>query len=140
MKNSLKISVTTLFLLMFFSVSAMPFVSSAEIQQGTGKDKSGLVPCGNKTGDSEACDFNDLLALGTNLIKYLVLLSIPLAAISFAWAGFLYLSSGGNEDKATKAKEIFWKVLKGFLFVITAWLIVYTLTSLLNPDFSLLKK
>ncbi|MSR73301.1 hypothetical protein EXS61_01705 [Candidatus Parcubacteria bacterium] len=139
MKNSLKIGTATLFLFMIFSVSAMPFVASAEIQPGTLKTKAGLVPCGNKPGDTEQCDFNDLLALGMNLIKYLVLLSIPLAAISFAWAGFLYLSSGGSEEQAKKAKKIFWQVLTGFLFVITAWLIVYTLTSLLKTDFSLLK-
>lgn len=141
MKNSIKISIITFFSLMIFSMSAMPLVVSA-----VAKEPSGLVPCGNvssgadvKEIQAQECNFNDLLALGTNIIKYLVLVSIPLAAISFAWAGFLYLSSGGSEDKAKKAKEIFWKVLTGFLFVLTAWLIVYALTSLLNKDFSLLK-
>ncbi len=132
-----RITVVMMFLLIFF-VIAMPAVSFAKI-------KSGIIPCGNTPPgatleqiNAEACDFNDFLQLGKNIINYLVLLSIPLAAIAFAWAGFLYITSGGSEGKIGKAKDIFWKVMWGFIFILTAWLIVYSITKFLDPGFSYL--
>ncbi len=142
----------SLSLVVFVFILAMsvvsPFVSFAqEIQEGTGKIRSGLIPCGNAPAGSSAeeikkqeCGFIDLLALGQNIIKYLVLLSIPIAALSFAWAGFLYLTSSGDTGKIKKAKEIFWKVMWGFIFILTAWLLVYVATSLLDPGFNFLLK
>jgi hypothetical protein len=141
MTKTLKTLSATLLLLMFVSMSAMPLVASAAV-----KIPSGLIPCGNAPSGSsvdtikgQECTFDDLLKLGLNIVKYLVWLSIPLAAISFAWAGFLYLSSAGNQSKVESAKQIFIKTLIGFLFVISAWLIVWVIVSLLLPDLSLLK-
>lgn len=103
----------------------------------------GLIPCGNIVDENGAvgtdqCKFEDFIELGRNLIRYLVLLSIPLAAIAFAYAGFLYITSGGDSKAKGQARGIFMKVLIGFVFVLTAWLIVYTLTSFLTEDFSYL--
>lgn len=122
------------------SLVGTPVVVSAQ-----SKIISGLIPCGNAPAGAsleqikaQECGFDDLLFLGRKIINYLALLSIPITAIAFAWAGFLYISSGGSEGKIGKAKEIFWKVMWGFIFVLTAWLIVYTITQFLAPGFSLL--
>ena len=45
-------------------------------------------------------------------------------AISIAWAGWLYLTSGGDTGAVTKAKDIFKKVIYGFIFMLAAWLII----------------
>lgn len=80
------------------------------------------------------CDFVDLLNLAKKLIDFLIILSIPLAAIAFAYAGVLFLTAAGSSSQAAKAKAIFTKVLWGFFFVLTAWLIVRTITTALLKD------
>ena len=90
------------------------------------------IPC---DGFVNECDFTDFVQLAQNVVTFLILLSIPLATMAFAWAGWLLLTAGGNSGQVDHAKEIFWKVLKGFLFALTAWLIVRLITeALLNED------
>jgi len=85
------------------------------------------------------CDFNDLVTVAQNLITNLIIISTFLAAIAFAYAGFILLASGGSESQKTKAKEVFKKVLIGYLWILGAWLLVYTITSvLLDPGYSIL--
>src|SRR3989344_5583140 len=104
-----------------FIVAFLPFLVSA----------AGIVPC-----DGPDCDFPKLILLGQNIINYLILLSIPLAAVAFAYCGFLFLTAAGNESQIKKAKGIGWHVLWGFLAVLSAWLIVYFITqALLSTDY-----
>ena len=89
--------------------------------------------------DLNPCTFGKLIELANTLITDLVLLSTLMAAIVFAWAGFTLLTSGGNPGAKEKAKDMFVKVLKGYLWILFAWLLVYTITSvLLKPGYSLL--
>lgn len=86
------------------------------------------------------CDFAALIELVRRLINFLVIISTFLATAVFAYAGFLLLTSGGNESAKTKAKDMFFKVLKGYLWILAAWLVVYTIIStLLKSGYSLLK-
>lgn len=94
----------------------------------------GLIVC-----NGPDCDFNSFILLIRRVIDFLILISVPLASISFAWAGFLLVSSGGSEDKKNKAKEIFSKTAIGFIIVLSAWLIVYFISiALLENGVSLL--
>lgn len=100
-----------------------------------------LIPCdGTETAIINGktvvvgCQFNDFVQLGQNLINFLIVLSIPLTAIAFAWAGFLMVTSAGSEEKIKQGKAIFGKVLVGFIFILGAWLIVYTITTALLND------
>ena len=95
-----------------------------------------LVICGRDLngdgmvkGPNEECGFNDIVHTIRVIIKYLLLVAGSLAAISFAYAGYLYLTSGGAEDKIHHAHEIFWKVAVGFVIILAAWLIVKTIES-----------
>ena len=95
-----------------------------------------LIVC---DGVTVPCTFAKLVELVQNLITALVTISTFLATAAFAYAGFLLLTSGGNESAKTKAKEVFKKVLIGYLWILGAWLLVYTITSvLLEPGYSLL--
>jgi len=87
---------------------------------------------------THACQFGDLITLVQNLITDLIFLSTIFATAAFAYAGFKLLTSGGNEKAAGEAKEIFMKVGMGYLWILVAWLLVYTITSLLGDGFSLL--
>jgi len=95
-----------------------------------------LIVC---DGVTTPCTFAKLIELARNLINALVILSTFLATAAFAYAGLLLLTSGGSEGQRDKAKDVFKKVLKGYLWILGAWLLVYTITSaLLNPGFSIL--
>jgi len=96
-----------------------------------------LIVCDGTTGNE--CTFSKLIELAQNLINDLIIISILLATAAFAYAGYILLTSGGNETEKTRAKEVFRKVLIGFLWILGAWLLVYTITSvLLNPGYSIL--
>ena len=97
----------------------------------------GLIVCDGTA--SDPCTFGDLITLAKNLINALIIISTFLATAAFAYAGFILLTSGGNESAKNRAKEIFRKVLIGYLWILGAWLLVYTITSvLLRPGYSLL--
>jgi len=83
-----------------------------------------LVPC---NGTTTPCSFDALLALINNVIKFMLFdLSMPFAAILFAYAGIILLTSGGSGEKRNKAKSIFLNVFIGFVIALAAWLIVET--------------
>ncbi len=88
----------------------------------------GIVPCGGSA-DPLGCDLCSLGQLMQNIINFLLLLTIPLAAALFAYAGFLYIRHGTNPTKIETAHKIFRNVLVGFLIAISAWLVVQTIMS-----------
>lgn len=96
----------------------------------------GLVPCNNtpdgKTGlipDGQACNFDSFITLVHNVINYIILLILPIAAIVIAYVGFLFLTSGGSSEVKTKAKGILRKVVIGLICIMAGWLIVNTILS-----------
>lgn len=81
------------------------------------------------------CGYEDLIKMINAIIDWVIKVSVPLAALIFAYAGFLYMSTGVKDQKA-RARQIFKNVFIGFVLVLSAWLIVTTITNkLLNPDF-----
>ena len=100
-------------------------------------DLKPLIICGLKNLDP--CRFAHLVQVTQNLIFNLILLSSVFATAAFAYAGFKLLTSGGDEKAKTEAKEIFKKVVWGFVWILVAWLLVYTITEgLLNEGYSIL--
>lgn len=92
---------------------------------------AGLVPCGGA--GENPCDFNYFVQLIQKVIKFLTFyLAVPLAAISFAIAGVMILTAGGNEGQVSKAKEIFWNVLIGLIIALSAWLVVNAIITALG--------
>lgn len=97
---------------------------------------SGLVPCGYQqdvelTGaPAEDCTFNSFITLVQNVMDFLLFtIAMPLAALSFAYAGWLYMSAAGNESNVKQAHEIFKNVIIGLSIALAAWLIVNTILS-----------
>jgi hypothetical protein len=93
---------------------------------------SGLVPC--TTGES--CNFNTLMQLINNVIKFVLFdMAVPIAAIMFAYAGFLMVTAGEESAQARgKAKEIFVNTGLGLSAGIAAWLVVSTVFAILGYD------
>ncbi len=105
-----------------------------------------LVPCGFDLdgngivqGD-EACGFEDLIIIAQNVIKFLIFnLAAPIAAIMFAYAGFLYITNGGNESQIKQAHDIFLYVFIGLVVALSAWLVVnFILSFLVGSEFNFL--
>jgi hypothetical protein len=85
------------------------------------------------------CDYNDLIRLAQIVINNLIVIATVLATIAFVWIGFKLLTSGGNPGAKDEAKKMAGKVLLGFVWILAAWLVVYTITSvLLNDGYSIL--
>ncbi len=93
-----------------------------------------LVPCG---GDSQPeCNLCHLWRLGSNIINFISFnLAIPIAALLFVVAGVLFLTSGGDESRVTKARNIFTNTVIGLVIIFASWLLVDTLIkTIANPD------
>lgn len=98
-----------------------------------------LIVC--KGTPDDPCTYASLIELVNVLIQTMIVLSTILAAVVFAYIGFILLTSGGDPGAMTKAKGMFGKVLKGYLWILFAWIIVYTITNtLLDPGYTLLTK
>jgi len=93
-----------------------------------------IVPaCPTSTG----CQWPQLIQLINNIISFLLFnVSVPLATISFIWAGFLYMSSAGDTGKIAAAHEIFRKVIIGMVIAFAAWLLVHFIVTTLGATTS----
>ncbi|MEX0932471.1 MAG: hypothetical protein WDZ61_01065 [Parcubacteria group bacterium] len=120
---------SSLLLLLVFLV---PAVSQAQFPS--------LIVCGESSGPyAHPCGYNDLIRLAINLINFMIILSTFLAVAVFAFVGIKLLTSGGNERAKDEGKEMAFKVLKGYLWILGAWLLVYTISSvLLEPGYTAL--
>jgi hypothetical protein len=110
-----------------FLFFALPLISYA----------AGLVPCGGKGEDQ--CKYEHFTQLIVNVVNFAIQLGIAFSAVVFAWAGWLYMTSGGDEGKLKEAHELFIKVLWGFLFALGAFLIVQLITKSLGLDEGIVK-
>ena len=78
-----------------------------------------LVPCFGAD-----CNLCQLSKLAQNVIEFIVQIAFIVAALLFAYAGFLYFTSGASADNVTKARSVFTNAFWGIIIVLTAWLIV----------------
>lgn len=81
-----------------------------------------LVVCGDSV--ATMCKWDDLIIFARNFINDLVILALPVAAIAFAWAGFMILTSGGDEGKMKTGRGVLIKVAIGFAWIVGAYVIV----------------
>ncbi len=100
-----------------------------------------LIVCGRKNDpDPYQCTLADLIQVVRNLVNALVMLSTLLATLAFVWMGLLLITSGGNESRKKRAKDIGLKVLIGYLWILAAWILVATVFGvILNDEYNLLK-
>lgn len=104
-------------------------VTKAEVDDPNGPYAKALVPCGYIVSDNndqiyKPCDFNSIIKVAQKIINFLIQLGVTAAALGFAYAGFLYITAMGSEEKIKRAHSIFIKVIWGFVFMLSAWLIV----------------
>lgn len=100
---------------------------------------NGIVPtnCGKTiNGEHKLCGFPQLIELIDRAIKFIFVLMLPITAIVFAYAGYLYLTSGGSSTKRDAAKKAMTNVIIGIIIVLAAFLVVRTILLALGVDTS----
>ena len=70
------------------------------------------------------CTFADLVAAVQNFTNRLTVLVLAFTVVPIAYAGWLYMISGGNAGNRTKANKMLQNVAIGIFFMLAAWLIV----------------
>ncbi len=118
---------------------AEPSQNLKPIDSGAWNFTKAIVPdCnGAVTDQNGGCNFDAFMKLISNIITFLLYIAIPIAAVSFFFAGFLYLTAGGNPGKIEEAHQIFWSVMIGIIIMLSAWLLVNTIVKeLLDPSFN----
>lgn len=88
---------------------------------GVDKNKDGVVK-----GPGEECTFTSVIDIANSIIIGWIYFTVVIATVGFAYAGYLYITAMGSEEKIKHAHSIFYKTALGFAFVLGAWLIAYT--------------
>lgn len=131
-------------ILVFVACIVLPLSAFAA---SAGACPDSLIPCGCDTGGTpgvvdpaEQCTFDDFIVLAQNVINFLIFkIAAPLAAIMFAYAGYLYLTNRGNEAQVKQAHDVFTYVLIGLIVALAAWLTVnFIVTFFLKPEYNFL--
>lgn len=92
----------------------------------------GIVPAECRGKNTVAnCDLCSLAQLIQNIANFLLGLSVPAAALLFAWAGIRLFAARGVAEHINAAKKIFKTVLIGFLIIVSVWALVNTVMNML---------
>src|SRR3989344_8572552 len=123
------------FVLFLFRPPLTSFAASTTTDYGFFVPEGGFVPCGTGA-NPEECNFCHLFELGQNIIDYVLKTYIPLFALVFIfYAGFLLLTSAGNEERVKQARSVITNVFIGLFIALAAWMAVNLLmTTLFNDE------
>lgn len=113
----------------------LPVIVFAHTEAGAVHPHLTLLTADIQCGGAD-CGFDNLLLLIQGLLSFLITLAIPVASAMFIYAGFLYVTAIDDSGKVSKAKGIFATAFWGFVIMLGAWLIVYTIViALVDPVF-----
>jgi hypothetical protein len=92
----------------------------------------GMVPCGRDWDDpstplldeTKPCDFCHLIMLISEIINFLLTLAAAVAVLALVITGFLFITSAGNEERRTSAKQTLKLTIIGFLIIFLSWLMI----------------
>jgi hypothetical protein len=99
--------------ILFIAIFALPIVSMAQVG----------IPCEGTAADP--CEFNDLIVLANNIIKFLMFtVAVPLAALGFMWAGASLVLNQEKEKAWSEAKERFENIAIGFGIILGAYVLI----------------
>lgn len=122
--------------LLIFSISSfcVATVSAATTDSATNPVSKVLLGC---TTGVVPCGFVELISLVNAMVQYGIELIGIAFVIALLYAGFLYLTSGGDPSKVKKVRDVLWKIVWGMAYTLCGWVIVYFILKSLGvgPDF-----
>ncbi|MFA7170117.1 MAG: pilin [Candidatus Paceibacterota bacterium] len=92
----------------------------------------GLIPCGrlvdNPTttniDETQECGICSLVYLSSNVVNFLMGIIVLITLLALVIGGFLYIKTSGDTGLILAAKQNFATILKGFIIIFMAWVIV----------------
>lgn len=90
-----------------------------------------IVPENCRGSAATTCKICDIAQLAQNTINAGIYIAVFLSAILFAYAGWKYITAGGDPGQAGDAKKIFWTVGVGLVLILGAWLVVDVIMKML---------
>lgn len=119
-----------------------PLFALAQIGSNNASDQNfQLVPCNGisstdpTTGAvTTACDYNALITTVQRFINLFLYAAMFIAVILIVFAGFKYLTAGGNTSKTESAKKILYAVVIGMLIAFLSYAVVYYIVVTLKPN------
>jgi hypothetical protein len=110
----------------FLTVIIFPFIIHAQVY-------TPLITCDGSA--AKPCNFAAFILTINRIINWIISIALVIFTISAIWGGFLYMTSGAKPGNKEKAKSILWSTLSGFVIILVAWLIVYTIVHyLVDPQ------
>lgn len=100
--------------------------------------QAALVPCGTST--THSCTWCDFGALIQNIIKFMMYLIFPLAAVMIVVGGIMIMTAAGSTERVAKGRGIITAAITGLLIALFSWLILDTLIKYVavewgNPEY-----
>jgi uncharacterized protein YcbK (DUF882 family) len=92
----------------------------------------GLVPCGDVDAGEPSCQACHVTDLLSEAGRFILFISVFAATLMIAYAGWVYLTAQGSEEKVKKAHGIFRSVVIGLIFILLAGFIVKGLIQVLT--------
>lgn len=71
-----------------------------------------------------ACELNDFIGLGINVVKYIFGISGSLALLMFIYGGFKFLTAAGNKEQIESGKTILTNAVYGIIIIFGAWVLI----------------
>jgi hypothetical protein len=121
MNNIKKISIISLFLLMLVPTFTFAQTKLPEPDGAGTSENNPLVQCKNGV---DNCSVQDGVNLIRSIIKLVFIFAGFIVAGMFMYAGFLLITSAGNPAQIQKAKDIFKRVVIGFLIMFVSYVLV----------------
>jgi len=113
------LTLASIFLFVGFAFILVPDTTYAQA--------GGLVPC-----NGPECNLCHLAQLAEKVINFIVQISFVIAALLFAYAGFLYFTAGSDPGKVSSAHKILTDTIVGIIIILTAWLVVNVILTVLT--------
>lgn len=93
---------------------------------------SAFIPQDCLSGNAEKCDLIDLLQLFANLYSFGVKYLGALALLLFIVGGVMFMTSGGNQERVKRAKDILIGTSIGLAIVLGSYVIVLNIQKLIG--------
>ncbi|MEO8065890.1 MAG: hypothetical protein ABI643_03515 [Candidatus Doudnabacteria bacterium] len=89
-----------------------------------------LVTCGGSK--QPACQITDLIFLIERITNFLLSWAWLVSILFILWGAWEMINSGGNEEAVSKGKDIFKHAIIGFFLILTAYLFVNLIVSIIT--------
>ncbi|MEK7459854.1 MAG: hypothetical protein AAB636_02200 [Patescibacteria group bacterium] len=109
-----------IFLIIFVSMVALPFISFAACPPDCGTQTE---EAGNTTITNPLKNVNTINGLIKIILEGVIKIGIPIIALALVYSGFLFVSAVGKPDKLKEAKDAFLYTLIGAAILLGSWAI-----------------